>query len=98
MAWFLAGWVPLMLVSYAPNRYLLPVLPPLALMVGIGAQSLAVWHRGSWRMSTAAATALAVGLAAPHLAMIATWVRSCDGARSPGDLCPADPRRSSRSG
>lgn len=75
LGWFVVPFVLLVFASYQPNRYVLPALPPLAILAGIGAaRALAVVSQVRWR------AAVAIGLVAlvstPGLATWAGWVAS----------------------
>ncbi len=43
VGWFAAGIGVLLIVPYRPNRYLVPLLPPLAVLVGLGFAALTGW-------------------------------------------------------
>ncbi len=83
LACFVAGWVPLTLVPYVPNRYLVPLLPALALLAGLGVHALAVWHPRSTLILTAGSLILAGALSAPGLAAYGGWIRG-GGSTLPG--------------
>jgi hypothetical protein len=65
-AWGLGLWTAIALGSYAPNRYVVPALPGLAVLAGFGLDALAgAAGRGApWR-AAALAGALGVAVAAP---------------------------------
>lgn len=72
--WFLAGLAVLLVVSYRPDRYVVPLLPALAILGAVGAGLL--W-RGLSRRPTLAASLVGlilVALAAPGLVSHAGWV------------------------
>jgi 4-amino-4-deoxy-L-arabinose transferase-like glycosyltransferase len=43
VGWFVAGMAVLLIVPYRPNRYLVPLLPPLAVLTGLGFDVAAGW-------------------------------------------------------
>ncbi len=45
MGWFAAGMAVLLVVPYRPNRYVVPLLPPLAILAGLGFAILLDWVR-----------------------------------------------------
>jgi hypothetical protein len=75
VGWFAVGMGVLLVVPYRPNRYLVPLLPPLAVLAGLGFALLVTWL-GMRRCGPVAAAAcvLAVVLAAPGLALQVGWV------------------------
>jgi 4-amino-4-deoxy-L-arabinose transferase-like glycosyltransferase len=72
--WFLAGLAVLLVVSYRPDRYVVPLLPALAILGAVGA-GLA-WRQLSLRPALAASLLALVllALAAPGLLSHAGWV------------------------
>jgi len=46
VGWFVAGMGVLLVVPYRPNRYLVPLLPPLAVLAGLGFAAAAAWLAG----------------------------------------------------
>lgn len=72
--WFLAGLAILLVVSYRPDRYVVPLLPALAILAAVGTGLL--WRELSRRPALAASlVALALlALAAPGLVRHAGWV------------------------
>jgi 4-amino-4-deoxy-L-arabinose transferase-like glycosyltransferase len=89
--WGVGLWAGLAVGDYlpghgaAPNRYVVPALPALAVLAGFGLASLAGLVRRRWAAAVAAA-ALAVALAAPGMA------RYLSGAVSSGDQRERDQR------
>ncbi len=87
-AWSVTGIGLLAIVPYSPNRYLVPMLPPLALLVGVGAEALAgrfgrVEHRTrSWVIGVT----VAVLLTLPGIVSYLGWIR---GAPSAGPAAQA---------
>jgi len=82
IGWFVAGFVPLTIVPYAPNRYVLPSLPPLALMIGIGLQTVFSWESSKRRAFRAVQiVAITIAVCAPGLLSYALWM-----ARAPTTL------------
>ncbi len=79
--WLVFGLGLLAVAPYRPNRYDLPLLPALAILVGIGARlassAIARPATGRGRRTTwAAATALALVLVVPGLLSYGSWMRS----------------------
>lgn len=72
--WFLVGLAVLLVVSYRPDRYVVPLLPALAILAAVGAGLL--WRQLSRRPALAASLlGLALlALAAPGLVGQAGWV------------------------
>lgn len=75
LGWFAVPVVVLLFASYRPNRYLLPVLPALALLAGIGAAQVIGMLRAA-PVRIAVAAAFMVLVAAPGIATWAGWVAS----------------------
>ncbi len=76
VGWFAVGMGVLLVVPYRPNRYLVPLLPPLAVLAGLGF-ALAVRWAGERRILAAGAgLALAIALVAPGVALDLGWVTS----------------------
>lgn len=72
--WFVAGMAVLLVVPYRPNRYLVPLLPPLAMLAGIVGWTL-VGRTGPWRpMRWLGAAVLAVVVVLPGALAYAGWV------------------------
>lgn len=75
LGWIFVPVVVLLFASYRPNRYLLPVLPALALLAGIGAARVQATVTGSpARIAVASAFVLLVG--GPGIGAWAGWVAS----------------------
>ena len=71
--WFVVGMGVLLVVPYRPNRYLVPLLPPLAVLAGLGF-ALLVRRAGERRLlATAGGLALAVALVAPGVVLQLGW-------------------------
>lgn len=71
--WFVAGMAVLLVVPYRPNRYLVPLLPPLAMLVGVVGWAL-LERTGDWRpLRWVAAAGLTVVLVIPGAAAYAGW-------------------------
>lgn len=62
--WAVAGIGVLLIASYRPNRYLVPLLPPLALLTGVGLSRL---------LAARPRTALSAGLLAGALVVAVAW-------------------------
>jgi 4-amino-4-deoxy-L-arabinose transferase-like glycosyltransferase len=76
--WTVVGIGVLALVPYSPNRYLEPMLPPLGILVGLGAAAIARRLPSTGRPRATPllyASALAL-LTIPGLAAYAAWMRS----------------------
>ena len=72
--WFVLGMGVLLAVPYRPNRYVVPLLPPLAILAGL-AVAAAARHLGLRRGPAAVgAVVLAVALAGPGLVLDARWL------------------------
>ena len=72
--WLVAGLGLLAIAPYRPNRYELPMLPALAILVGVGARVAAGWsgwREARWRV--VAGAALATVLVVPGAASQAGW-------------------------
>ena len=73
VGWFVAGMAVLLVVPYRPNRYLVPQLPPLAMLAGVVGWTL-VERTGPWRpMRWLGAALLAVVLVLPGVGAYAGW-------------------------
>lgn len=72
IGWVVIGIGFLVLTAYRPNRYVLPLLPPLAMLGGIGVAWLL--DRSPVGARRLAAVALVAALVAPGLALWAGWV------------------------
>lgn len=71
--WAVAGIGVLLIAGYRPNRYLVPVLPPLALLTGIGVDRLLGARSRSLLSGGLLGTALIVALAWPGAANLQRW-------------------------
>ncbi|MGH2465284.1 MAG: hypothetical protein ACRDGI_07480, partial [Candidatus Limnocylindrales bacterium] len=77
IGWLVAGFGILFLVAYRPNRYVVPMLPALAALVGLGLAELAASgvRRRVPRFVAAGLTVLAIGgLIGPGLILDAQWM------------------------
>jgi hypothetical protein len=79
LGWAIAGFGTLAVVPYSPNRYVVPTLPALAILVGVGAHALASVlsdRSGSQLRLARVAVVLAImaGLSAPGLVQYARWM------------------------
>ena len=77
IGWLLVGGGAYAVVTYQPNRYLLPLLPPLAIIVAAGASALAPLlrrHGRAWLLAVVAVSA-AMGLSLPGLVTYASWMQ-----------------------
>lgn len=78
VGWFVLGIVALLVVPYRPNRYVVPLLPPLAILAGVAAwgalpllsRRLAIRAEA---VRAAAAAVVALVLAVQGLAYLARW-------------------------
>jgi 4-amino-4-deoxy-L-arabinose transferase-like glycosyltransferase len=70
VAWFAFGMLALLLVPYRPNRYVVPLLPPLAVLAGAG---MHVASRGLRGRALPVAAALALGLSLAGLRDVVRW-------------------------
>lgn len=78
-AWFVAGVAILFVVQYRPNRYVEPLLPPLAALVALGCAVVidsARWTALGRPLRIVAAVGVAVALAGQGLALDARWMSS----------------------
>lgn len=80
VGWLVAGLGLLLIVDYRPNRYVVPMLPPMAVLTGIGAGiglDLLGGRWSAWRRPaavTAAATVVAILLGAAGIGTLAGWM------------------------
>lgn len=75
VGWFVVGMGILLVVPYRPNRYLVPLLPPLAILAGLGFTVVAAWLGPRRRLPTAVLGALlAAVLVVPGLVLHVEWV------------------------
>jgi hypothetical protein len=70
VAWFGFGMLALMLVPYRPNRYVVPLLPPLAMLAGVGMHVASRALRGR---ALPVAVGLAILLSLAGLRDLARW-------------------------
>ncbi len=77
IGWLIGGGAPLFLTAYHANRYVVPLLPAVAILgaagLSVAARTLAPRLRPSWTI--AALTVLLAGLALPGLLAYAGWIR-----------------------
>lgn len=87
IGWLACGFGILMIASYRPNRYALPLVPPLAILAALGLYLVGQWLR-DWRRSTPdgrlrwtrrLAAPWAASWAAPALVVAATIVAAAPG-------------------
>lgn len=80
LGWAVAGFGTLAIVPYAPNRYAVPTLPALALLLAVGAHAAVGWLRGSGARRGFALAAggvlVAALMAGPGLWRYARWMAS----------------------
>jgi hypothetical protein len=79
VGWAVAGFGTLAIVPYSPNRYVVPTLPALALVIAVGAHAAIRWLSPEARRSillAAVGVLAAVLLAAPGLGRYAGWMGS----------------------
>jgi hypothetical protein len=79
LGWAIAGFGTLAIVPYSPNRYVVPTLPALAILVGVGAHALAgvlsMRSGPPLRLARVAiGLVLGAGLSAPGLIQYARWM------------------------
>ena len=84
IGWLAAGFGILLIASYRPNRYAVPLVPPLAILAALGIQLASTWleerrpEAGSVsgrRMAGTLVLAITVAAAAPGLAWYGSWAR-----------------------
>ncbi|MEO8247616.1 MAG: glycosyltransferase family 39 protein [Chloroflexota bacterium] len=73
LGWALVEIVVILLADYRPNRYALPVLPPLALLTGVGGGTLLTAARRARPVNAVLALALVVAIAAAGVASLQRW-------------------------
>ena len=82
IGWFVFGMATLLVASYRPSRYVLPLLPAMAILTGFGVALALGWVREhlavARRPAVAAAVivALSIGAAAPGIGAVAGWTAS----------------------
>ena len=79
IGWAVAGFGTLAIVPYSPNRYVVPTLPGLALVIAVGTHAAIGWPSPSARRSivlTAVGMLAPVLLAGPGLTRYAAWMGS----------------------
>lgn len=96
--WLTLGSIVVIEAAYHPNRYLVPIIPPLAVLGAGGLRSIAqrLGPRLPWAARVVGALALAFLLAAPGLAAHAAWMASSssDIPAAQAALAPLVPRGS----
>jgi 4-amino-4-deoxy-L-arabinose transferase-like glycosyltransferase len=77
LAWGVLTWLAVAVADYAPNRYVAPALPGLAVLAGVGLGALAdrAWARRPWAGAVVAA-ALALAVTVPGAAAFAAQAAS----------------------
>jgi 4-amino-4-deoxy-L-arabinose transferase-like glycosyltransferase len=77
LGWLLVGGGTFAVFTYQPNRYFVPMLPALALLVACGASVAWPWLRGHGRplLRTAGVGSVAILLAMPGLVAYGSWMR-----------------------
>ena len=76
LGWVVIGMALIVVSAYRPNRYVVPMLPGLAILGGIGAALLLDRLRAADKRRILGAAAFAVVLALPGVALWATWMTS----------------------
>ena len=76
LGWVVLGMALIVVSAYRPNRYVVPMLPGLAILGGIGAALLLHRLRGAGVRRSLGAAAIAVALAVPGVALWSTWMTS----------------------
>ena len=74
IGWFVAGLLILVVVPYRPNRYVLPLLPALAVLTALGVALIADrLPRFNRRTGVAAVAVLVVAVSAPGVIAVGSW-------------------------
>lgn len=74
IGWFIAGLLILVVVPYRPNRYVVPLLPALAILTALGVAMIADRAPGMGRRARlAAAAALVIAISAPGVIAVGSW-------------------------
>ena len=73
IGWLLVGIVVLLVVAYRPSRYVVPLLPPMALLTGVGAALLVTGL--PLRRPAIMAAALATAMGAAGVVSLVAWTR-----------------------
>jgi 4-amino-4-deoxy-L-arabinose transferase-like glycosyltransferase len=73
VGWLLVGILVLLVVAYRPSRYVVPLLPPMALLTGVGAALLV--NGLSLRRPAILAVGLAAAVCAAGVINLVTWTR-----------------------
>jgi 4-amino-4-deoxy-L-arabinose transferase-like glycosyltransferase len=74
--WLVVGAGLLLIVPYRPNRYLLPMLPALAILAGVAGAGVLRLLRGDGAKRAVALAALGIGTALPGASAYVSWARS----------------------
>lgn len=75
VGWFVAGLTVLLVVPYRPNRYLVPLVPALAILAGVAVDRvLELLPRARAGTRAAATTAIVAGLVLPGLVLYSGWI------------------------
>jgi 4-amino-4-deoxy-L-arabinose transferase-like glycosyltransferase len=74
LGWVVLGMVLIVVSAYRPNRYVVPILPGLAILGGIGATLLLDQLRASGARRGLGAAAIAAVLAVPGVVLWTTWM------------------------
>jgi 4-amino-4-deoxy-L-arabinose transferase-like glycosyltransferase len=82
IGWLAVGFAILLVASYRPNRYVVPLVPPLAILAALGLSAVLRWLRE--RTSAGPTTRSSVRRAAPALAMVVTLIAVAPGLVSYG--------------
>jgi 4-amino-4-deoxy-L-arabinose transferase-like glycosyltransferase len=73
LGWVLCGWGILFVVTYNPNRYLVPVVPGFALIIAVGVHAVLRLVRGRPALTRAVLAAAVIGLVLPGAVLAAGW-------------------------
>lgn len=76
VGWLVVGAGLLLIVPYRPNRYLLPMLPALAMLAGVAAAGVLRLLRAAPLPRGVALVALAIGLGLPGASAYVSWASS----------------------
>jgi 4-amino-4-deoxy-L-arabinose transferase-like glycosyltransferase len=82
IGWLSVGFAILLVASYRPNRYVVPLVPPLAILAALGLNAVLLWLRE--RTSTDSTTRSSVRRAAPALVLVVTLIAVAPGLISYG--------------
>jgi 4-amino-4-deoxy-L-arabinose transferase-like glycosyltransferase len=74
IGWFVAGLLILVVVPYRPNRYVVPLLPALAILTALGVAMIADRRSGTGRRARlVAAAVLVIAISAPGVIAVGSW-------------------------